>query len=64
MKTLGLALFGVGGICFLGIIFYGIVDNMRTGVLFRQKKIVLPVAFGSGLLGLVGILIIFLSQQP
>jgi hypothetical protein len=63
MRTLGLTLFGVAFICFMGVIFYALVDKMRTGVLFRQKKIVIPIAFGSWLLAVVGMLMLFLSQQ-
>jgi hypothetical protein len=43
---------------------FSLVDKQKTGVLFRQKKIVVPVAFGSGALGMIGMLIVYLSQRP
>lgn len=60
---MGLTLFGEGGVCFMGVVFYALVDKMRTGVLFRQRRIVIPLAFGSWFLAMVGMLIVFLSNN-
>lgn len=64
MRILGLTLFGVGAVCFMGVVLYALVDKMRTGVLFRQRRIVIPLAFGSWLLAAIGMWTLFLSQQP
>lgn len=45
-------------------VMFSLVDKQKTGVLFRQKKIVVPVAFGSGAFGMIGMLIVYLSQRP
>lgn len=64
MMTLGLVLFGIGFVGLMAIVLYSLVDNAKTGVLFRRKKVVLPIAFGSGAVGLAGMLLVYLSQQP
>ncbi|MET4590590.1 hypothetical protein [Arthrobacter sp. 754] len=64
MTAFGLTLFAVGGVGLFATVLFSLVDKQKTGILFRQKKVVLPVAFGSGALGLIGMLIVYLSQQP
>lgn len=61
--TLGLTLFAIGGLGLMATVFHGLIDKMKTGVLFRNKRIILSLGFGSGVLGLVGMLIVALSQQ-
>lgn len=60
MQTLGLVIFAVFGLIFGGIGFYLLVDYMRTGELFRQKRL-LAVAFGAGVFGLIGFYIVYLN---
>jgi hypothetical protein len=64
MTVLGLTLFAVGAVGLFAAVMFSLVDKQKTGVLFRQTKIVVPVAFGSGALGMIGMLIVYLSQQP
>ncbi|ELT43290.1 hypothetical protein ACJJV6_17645 [Arthrobacter nitrophenolicus] len=64
MTGLGLSLFAIGAVGLLASVVYALIDKLKTGVLFRRKKLLLPVAFGSGALGLVGMLIVYFSQQP
>ena len=64
MMTLGLVLFGMGFVGLMATVLYSFVDNAKTGVIFRRKKVVLPIAFGSGAVGLAGMLLVYLSQQP
>jgi hypothetical protein len=64
MTVLGLTLFAVGALGLFTAVMFSLVDKQKTGVLFRQKKIVVPVAFGSGALGMIGMLIVYLSQRP
>jgi hypothetical protein len=54
----------IGAIGLFASIIFSLVDKQKTGVLFRQKKIVLPMAFGSGAIGLVGMFVLYLSQRP
>jgi hypothetical protein len=61
--TLGLTLFAIGGLGLMATVFYGLIDKMKRGVLFRNKRIILSLGFGSGVLGLVGMLVVALSQQ-
>ena len=63
MTVLGLTLFAIGAVGLFASVIFSLIDKQKTGVLFRQKKIVLPVAFGSGALGLVGMLILYFSQR-
>lgn len=62
MTTIGLSLFAVGAVGLLGSVIYALIDKQKTGVLFRKKRVVLPLAFGSGALGLVGMLLVYVSQ--
>lgn len=45
------------GISFVGLGLYLLIDRMRTGELFRPKKLTYA-AFGAGILAVVGILIV------
>lgn len=63
MTALGLTLFAIGAIGLFASIIFSLIDQQKTGVLFRRKKIILPVAFGSGALGLAGMLVVYLSQR-
>lgn len=60
--TTGLVLFALGGIGLMASIFFAWADKVKTGVLFRRKGVVVA-AFIFGALGLVGMLVVFLSQQ-
>lgn len=64
MTVLGLTLFAIGAVGLFASVIFSLIEKQKTGVLFRPKKIVVPVAFGSGALGLVGMLILYLSQRP
>ena len=60
---MGLTLFAIGAIGLFASVIYALVDKQRTGVMFRKKQVVLPIAFGSGALGFAGMLMVYLSQQ-
>lgn len=57
MKTLGLIIAAVAGLTFAGLGMYLLIDRVRTGELFRQKKL-LTIAMGAGLVAIVGALIV------
>lgn len=57
MRTVGLTMFAVFGLVFMALGLYLLVDRYRTGQLFRQRR-VFYAAFGAGILGVVGVLIV------
>ena len=57
MKTLGIIIAAVAGLTFAGLGMHLLIDRVRTGELFRQKKL-LPIAMGAGHIAIVGALII------
>ena len=57
MKTLGYGMAAVFGLAFLGLGLYLLIDRLRTGELFRQKRLTY-VAFTAAALTVAGILII------
>lgn len=64
MTVLGLTLFTIGAVGLFASVIHSLIDKQKTGILFRQKKVVIPVAFVSGALGLAGMLVLYLSQCP
>ena len=56
MKTLGIVMFSVFGLIFAAIGIYLLVDRLRTGELFRQKRL-FYVAMGAGLAAIAGVMI-------
>jgi hypothetical protein len=57
VRTLGLTMAAVFGPIFMALVRYLLVDNFRTGKLFRQKKVTYA-AFAAAILGIIGVLII------
>ncbi|WP_461190066.1 hypothetical protein [Arthrobacter sp. Z4-13] len=57
MRTLGLGMVAVFGPVFFALVFYLLVDRLRTGELFRQRKVKYA-AFGAGVLAVVGVMIL------
>jgi hypothetical protein len=56
-RTLGLGMAAVLGTAFIGLGLYLLIDRMRTGVLFRQRRITYA-AFTTGVLAIIGVLIV------
>ncbi|MCU1531317.1 MAG: hypothetical protein JWO49_888 [Arthrobacter sp.] len=57
LKTLGIIIAAVAALTFAGPGMYLLIDRVRTGELFRQKKL-LPIAMGAGLAAIAGALIV------
>jgi hypothetical protein len=60
VQTIGIVIVAVFGSVFAGLVLYLLIDNLRTGELFRQKRL-LPFAFGAGIVALIGIYLISLD---
>ena len=63
MRTVALTLFGVGALIFLVTALYCIIDQKRTGVLFRNKKLMFPPIIIGWLIAMSGMLTLALNQQ-
>ena len=59
MNPLGVAFLAVGGSIFASIVIYYLIDNRRTGTLFRaHKRVLFPVLLGSWALWGIGMLVV------
>lgn len=54
MQTIGIVLVAIFGVIFVGLVLYLLIDNLRTGELFRQRGL-LPFAFCLGIIAFIGI---------
>lgn len=59
MQSLALPFFAIGAVIFLVAGVYALIDHQKTGILFRQKRIVLPIMAVSGLIALSGFTILY-----
>lgn len=57
MHTLGIVIVAIFGPIFVGFGLYLLIDYLRTGELFRQKKLV-PIAIGAGVIAVVGVYLV------
>jgi hypothetical protein len=60
MHTLGIVIVAIFGTIFAGFGLYLLIDYLRTGELFRQKKLV-PVAMGAGVIAVIGVYLVSLD---
>ena len=60
MQTTGVVIAAIFGTIFVGLGLYLLIDYLRTGELFRQKKL-LPFVFGAGIVAGIGVLLVSLD---
>lgn len=54
---MGIVIAAIFGPIFVGFGLYLLIDYLRTGELFRQKKLV-PIAMGAGVIAVLGVYLV------
>lgn len=61
--TLGIALFVVGAVIFAATVIYYLIDQRRTGILYRKKLPGMPIALAGALIAGSGFLVLYLQKS-